>query len=362
MLPTDVAGLLRAPEAPADEDVEAGTAGDPALRVIGSFLQAYLNNQLAPLWAAVAPPPAAGDGVPANAGDAVRNVWYHDAAERSFNESHLPALYLRRTRGAPADLAADWRVSTDTLSAVWIMPPMPQERQRRRDRLANALAKAVDAGIERMRWPFWVHERDLADVDAVALSRATVAAPLSLDDEALDGVVVARAFPTPRRVTVSATASAGAYSLSPITIDGFDEAGDVLTEQVTPPHVNGGWLLTTDAAFARVSRVALPAQATTAGALSVGHTADDEVLAHGSLLLLHAGLMSLKVTGWAETTVTITVTGRDGAKAQRYEAVEVTMQAEERLTTEFDDDIHDLEGVDVDFTDGDGVLIEQAQY
>ena len=175
-------------------------------------------------------------------------------------------------------------------------------------------------------------------------------------------MVGARAFPTPRRVTVSATASAGAYSLSPITIDGFDEAGDVLTEQVTPPHVNGGWLLTTDAAFARVSRVALPAQATTAGALSVGHTADDEALAHGSLLLLHAGLMSLKVTGWAETTVTITVTGRDGAKAQRYEAVEVTMQAEERLTTEFDDDIHDLEGVDVDFTDGDGVLIEQAQY
>ena len=72
--------------------------------------------------------------------------------------------------------------------------------------------------------------------------------------------------------------------------------------------------------------------------------------------------MSLKVTGWAETTVTITVTGRDGAKAQRYEAVEVTMQAEERLTTEFDDDIHDLECVDVDFIDGDGVLIEQAQY
>jgi hypothetical protein len=66
---------LRDPECP----------GDPALAILGRYLQAVLTAHLGAGWAAVAPNEPI-----------VRNVFFHDPQRCDYSDNKTPALYLFR--------------------------------------------------------------------------------------------------------------------------------------------------------------------------------------------------------------------------------------------------------------------------
>jgi len=352
MAETDVYGALRMPQAA----LAAGeVAGDPGLGVVADYLKAFLNSRPNVAWQTVAP------GQPV-----VRTALTHDPEELAFNEKDLPALYLHRTRGVAEWMAEDYRVMRDEIKAVWVFPPVPQAHQRLRGRISSAVAKAIDAALERCRFPGWVHSADLADIDGIRLSAATSTSAANYVDVDLDGAVGSAALKSPRFITATASVASGAYALADILVEGVDEDGEYVSDLLTPLSANGGWTLTGTIPISQVTRIAVPAQALTTGALSFGHTEDEQALLEGSLVALHAGLMSLRMAapGWAESTLQIRIRGVGTTIETRpYETVEVTLAAEERWTIEDEEAIEPLEGVDVDITRAeDGSLIEQAIY
>ncbi len=109
-----------------------------------------------------------------------------------------------------------------------------------------------------------------ADPSALKTSIASSTGAVVYTGTALNGSIGVGTMVPARRVTVTTSAQAGAYLLTPITIKGFDAAGAALTNTVTPTLVNGGETLTTTNYFATVYEIDRPVQSTGAGTFTFG--------------------------------------------------------------------------------------------
>lgn len=116
----------------------------------------------------------------------------------------------------------------------------------------------------------------VADVDGIALSRATVAAAVTLAGASLSGVVGAGNMVPPRNVTVTCSDSAATWAGS-ITVSGYvlvpsKKPGAAYIELAVTETIALTNNATTAGAklFSRVTSVAVPAQVNTSGAYSVG--------------------------------------------------------------------------------------------
>lgn len=137
-----------------------GSAGDPAIDTILSFLKAFLvsDQNATGAWqvAGVSPanPPVVG-------------TFPHDPEEDVFNARDLPALYLWRESATNEWLADDYLVESSLLKLVWVMPRATPENQSVRSPFVNGLVKAIQVAIERGRTPGWVQSGD-TDPNAAA--------------------------------------------------------------------------------------------------------------------------------------------------------------------------------------------------
>jgi hypothetical protein len=134
-------------------------------------------------------------------------------------------------------------------------------------------------------------------------------------------------------VTITAATAASAYVLTPIVVEGI-RGYDYVVDSLTPTSVNGGWQLTGTVLFDRITRVSLPAQTLTTGALEVGHTEDVEANARGSSVLVHTGFGEIRLTNWQQGQLEIRKA--DGSPVGSYDAAEITLAVTEQSTTDID--------------------------
>lgn len=112
------------------------------------------------------------------------------------------------------------------------------------------------------------------DPDGVKTSFSTSASPVSLDASDYDGALVALTGTVwlkglPRTVTISRTLFAGAYTTDPIVLTGFWN-GSQVTESLTPADTDGGDVIRGTQLWDRLPTIAIPAQANTSGAFTIG--------------------------------------------------------------------------------------------
>lgn len=107
-----------------------------------------------------------------------------------------------------------------------------------------------------------------ADDDAFKTSVASAATEQTYTGTALNGVVGAGVLSPPRNITITST-SHGDIDAVGVVVTGVDVNGKALTETIT--LTNGGGVVNSgNKAFAKVSKIVVPAQSGTGGALKFG--------------------------------------------------------------------------------------------
>lgn len=107
-----------------------------------------------------------------------------------------------------------------------------------------------------------------ADPNAFVLSLASVAAPVTLDGVALDGVIGGSVFNPPRTVTESTAGATAADAPATATINGEDVDGNVLQEILTLAQTAA--TVETTKAFAKITSIVMPAADGTGALLEFG--------------------------------------------------------------------------------------------
>lgn len=112
---------------------------------------------------------------------------------------------------------------------------------------------------------------DVADADGVKTSFATSTSPVALTIADWNGAAITAAglLDLPRTITITRSAVANQYSLSPIVLTGL-RGGVEVTESLTPANDDGGDVLRGTQAFDFLTSIAIPAQAATGGAFLIG--------------------------------------------------------------------------------------------
>jgi len=131
---------------------------DPALAAVLDFLATFLvtdANALA-VWQILAPNKP--NGVPQ---PVVQRIFAHDPGKEAFSTAWLPALFFWRSGGGKHEwVADDWLRDTSTLTLLWVFADTLQDTQRQREPFGHALAKLIDAAVERGRTPGWQQPGD----------------------------------------------------------------------------------------------------------------------------------------------------------------------------------------------------------
>lgn len=113
----------------------------------------------------------------------------------------------------------------------------------------------------------------LADVNALVTAIATDTSEATFTAASLDGVLanpgpgVAR---MPQYPTITASSSAGSYSLSPVVFNGTNDAGETIAVSVTPTDADGNWTVVGTTAMATITSIVAPAQVDTSGQWEFG--------------------------------------------------------------------------------------------
>jgi hypothetical protein len=114
---------------------------------------------------------------------------------------------------------------------------------------------------------------DLVDADGIKTSFATVAAPVTVVPADFNGAMVSAVTGIiaglPRSLTIARSSAANQYSVVPIVITG-KRGGLTVTESLTPANDDGNDILRTTAGFDTVTSIAIPTQAGTGGAFTIG--------------------------------------------------------------------------------------------
>lgn len=132
---------LRDPECP----------GDPALAILGRYLQAVLTAHLGAGWAAIAPKEPI-----------VRNVFFHDPQRCDYSDNKTPALYLFR-EGSEKKYerqSEDYSVHFDNVRVFWVFAITDQFKQAKRESFAHLIGKVIEQACRVGRDPSFQIEGD----------------------------------------------------------------------------------------------------------------------------------------------------------------------------------------------------------
>jgi hypothetical protein len=132
---------LRDPECP----------GDPALAILGRYLQAVLTAHLGAGWAAIAPKEPI-----------VRNVFFHDPQRGDYSDNKTPALYLFR-EGSERKYerqSEDYSVHFDNVRVFWVFAATDQFKQAKRESFAHLVGKVIEQACRVGRDPSFQIEGD----------------------------------------------------------------------------------------------------------------------------------------------------------------------------------------------------------
>ena len=317
--------------APADPTISA--TGDPALDVWAAYLKAYINAYGATAWAKVFPRSLQSGPIPP-----VLMTFTHQPLDETiapFNESYLPALFVYRSSGAEQKWEMlEWRVARDTVTLLWVLPTGTQAADRIRVPFVNALVKLVDAAIEAMQDPSYVHPGDTdskaatiaADPDAIKLSIATNAAPQTYTGAALDGATGNASFLQPRAFTVKLAGDGAAFvNGSKVAVTGLDVLGRSMTREITISGATIPATFASDYAFTKITSIAVEAQASGAGSFEFGLAAYQGT---GSMVLNFSPIGLKRAGTWKAQpiTVPVTTTGAMTATNRYYDAVEIPLE------------------------------------
>jgi len=253
--------------------------GDPALDVWAAFLKAYVNAYGMAAWNAAYPRTNTQDElIPP-----IRTTHTHNPTRRTvlpFNERDFPCLFIYRTGGAAPEWEwLDGRIKHDNVTALWVFPTGAQQATRIRVPFANALQALMDAGIEQMRDPSYVHPTDTdptaasiaADADSIKTSIATATSQQTYSGAALNGVIGGTAFVQPRAFTITISGPTSAFTNgSTVTVTGKNVLGTTLTRTITILNATSPATFSTDYAFTQIAQIVVAAQADTTGALTFG--------------------------------------------------------------------------------------------
>ena len=124
-----------------------------------------------------------------------------------------------------------------------------------------------------------------ADPNAIVLSQASVAAPVSLSGATLDGVVGGAVMEAARNITVSTAGLTPADAPATMDVTGTDENNNAQTETITVAQT--ATIVAGVKAFKTVTQIDFPAADGTAALLEVGF---GEVLGLSKPLVSRAGL------------------------------------------------------------------------
>lgn len=173
--------------------------------------------------------------------------------------------------------------------------------------------------------------------NAVVTSLATAAAPVVLSGVGLTGAKAGGPYlgngtsKGPRAITVTTSASGGAYAIgTPITVKGTDRGGNPITDQITLTQTGGGETLSTSKGFATVTEIDIPAMANTAGAWTFG--IGDVVLPFRSIRTGTAGNVTYRCADGSTDTIqkmlageTVHVAGQALSSAASTTAQDITL-------------------------------------
>lgn len=142
-----------------------------------------------------------------------------------------------------------------------------------------------------------------ADDDALKTSVASAVTEQTYTGTTLDGVIGVGALSPPRNVTITSTSHADIDAVG-VVITGIDVNGKALTETIT--LTNGGGVVNSgNKAFAKVSKIVVPAQSGTGGALKFGF---GDKIGLSRTIKSRAGLLALRreILGGVDLTNLVT--------------------------------------------------------
>lgn len=351
---------------PAVEDRHAEACGDPALRVVADFLAAVINARATTAWQSI----ATLNGKPRK--DRPVNAAYtDDPVNTTFTEKDLPALFVFRSQGGPSeDMAADYRVARSTWTVWWMMRKTTDEKKAVRAPFLNAIGKIIDAALDTGRHPAYVQEGDddpyapshEADAAAIATAFATSTAVLELSGADLDGEVGGAEMNPPRSPTLTITGDTASVAVgSTVTWTGLNALGQEIAVAQT---ITGLGIVHAHYDFARVTSVAIEPQAGTGALMQFGLAARAGL---GTHVLSAAGLQDIRASRPTPKIINMPA----GNETVPYDALEVVLDVEERLTPDLEqydllDDDSGADGInagaDQTFVRRDGSVIDQAFY
>jgi len=133
-------------------DPETDAIGDPILDVLGSFLKASVNADLAAGWRVVCP----------RQPNVIETIQTHNPNKSAFTDADLPCLFLYRL-GWPklTPYSQDWKAQVTQIAALWVPDLEEFEKDAIRDPFKHAIATAIQRNIERGRNPAWKVQDDV---------------------------------------------------------------------------------------------------------------------------------------------------------------------------------------------------------
>lgn len=310
-------------------------AGDPALQVLGDYVQAVCNARLAAAWATVMP-----------GRQVIENVFTHDPRE-SFNDAKTPALYVFRLKSSgeasSAELMAeDWLIERTQIALWWVLPSGQQDKMLARTPFANAIRKTLaralyqerDAAYQKLGDPEPTALDVATDADAILLSTATSTSTASYSGAGLDGAVGTAAISPQRSVTLALGGAPTDWTDgSTITVTGTNVVGGDLSETFSVSAGDVPTTLTSASNWGSVTEVDVDAQATTTGTLSVGLTG---YAGRGTVIRRYLGWYKwpqIGASSWGELRLP-DVGGR--LQPYGYPMLEMTIGVEERFDIDLD--------------------------
>lgn len=291
------------------------TAGqlDPALGTLLSFARAVLLASVQPGW---------GDLDPRQI---VHTTGAYDPRRGAIVDDKLPGLFAFRSRGDFTDLAQGLVEHEGAITIAWIFPPGRVERRELQDAVVVALAKALAVALSDGRHPAWTHPDDEADPDAIRLPAAAPTVDTTYSGAALDGAVGAGPFAEPRRLRLTTTLG-NWDTTKPIVVTAPLPDGTEWTEEILLTSPTGPEEIDTTWTYAGATEFFVPEQPSSAGTLAVG-LATANGSEWGSLIKDKLGATFLQCDGWRREPIELRSAN---GTAQRYEAVTVAVQVQER--------------------------------
>lgn len=141
-------------------------APDPALELMGAYLQAVLRAKMGAMWAVVAP------GSVSKPADICRHFYpSHPEDVLPLQDASLPALFLWRSKSQHTREAEDYAVDKGEITLLWLIPIEQPDKLQKRLRVQSALVKVIQAALLEGRDPAWVMA---GDTDPTAATRGSV--------------------------------------------------------------------------------------------------------------------------------------------------------------------------------------------